>query len=41
MEVQDGYKNMGKVLAVEMIGTGLLLLSINFGANSYSAFIIY
>ena len=41
MEVQDGYKNMGKVLAVEMVGTGLLLLSINFGANSYSAFIIY
>jgi len=32
---------MGKVLAVEMVGTCILLLAINFGANAFSALIIY
>jgi hypothetical protein len=32
---------MGKVLAVEMVGTCILLLAINFGANALSALVIY
>jgi aquaporin Z len=41
MEVIDGHNNRVKVCLIEMIGTGMLVLAINFGSKSGSSLVLF
>jgi hypothetical protein len=41
MEVIEGHNNRLKVCLIEMIGTGMLVLAINFGSKSGSSLVLY
>jgi aquaporin Z len=41
MEVLEGHNNRVKVCLIEMIGTCMLVLAINFGSKSGSTLVLY